>query len=466
MTDYTPEFQKLLLEMMIHDPGLFARVQNIYDAQNFHKSLKETADFIGEYAMEYNSLPTAQMIEAATGTHLDAVEKYDETFEDWFLDEFEKFTRKEALSRAVLKAADLVEEGTFDPVEKLITDAVQISLTRDMGTDYFADPKARLLALKDNNGQISTGWKGLDKKLYGGFNRGELNVFAGGSGSGKSLFMQNLACNWIEKGLNGVYITLELSENLCAMRFDSMLASIPSKQIFKDVDTVSTKIAVLGKKYGNLQVKYLQAQSTVNDIRAYLRELQIQTGRRIDFLLVDYLDLIMPVSVKVAPSDVFIKDKYVSEELRNLAQELQILFVTASQLNRSAVEEVDFDHSMIAGGISKINTSDNVFGIFTSRSMREHGRYQLQLMKTRSSSGVGQKVELAFDIDTLRIVDTDDDDDHMPSGPPSSAIMDKIKKRQNEEVDEDTGEITKVPKAEAQGAQLKKMLQGLNKNKK
>jgi hypothetical protein len=46
-----------------------------------------------------------------------------------------------------------------------------------------------------------------------------------------------------------------------------------------------------------------------------------------------------------------------------------------------------------------------VFGIFTSRSMRERGQYQIQLMKTRSSSGVGQKVELAFDVETLRITD-------------------------------------------------------------
>ena len=50
--------------------------------------------------------------------------------------------------------------------------------------------------------------------------------------------------------------------------------------------------------------------------------------------MVDYLDLLMPVSVKVNPNDQFIKDKYVAEELRNLAQELNILLVTASQLNR------------------------------------------------------------------------------------------------------------------------------------
>jgi len=227
---------------------------------------------------------------------------------------------------------------------------------------------------------------------------------------------------------------------------------------------VATRIAIIGKKCGTLRVKYMPAQSTVNDIRAFIRELHIQTGTKIDFLIVDYLDLIMPVSIKVSPSDVFIKDKYVSEELRNLASDLQILFVTASQLNRSAVEEVDFDHSMIAGGLSKINTADNVFGIFTSRSMREHGRYQLQLMKTRSSSGVGQKVDLAFDIDTLRIVDTGDDD-QTPSGPPSSAIMDRIKNKQAT-VDSDTGEIIeKAPTAQVQSKKIQDMINGLKNNK-
>jgi replicative DNA helicase len=157
-----------------------------------------------------------------------------------------------------------------------------------------------------------------------------------------------------------------------------------------------------GKKFGKYRVKALPAQSNVNAIRSYIKEVQIQTGIKIDFVMVDYLDLLMPVSAKVSPNDLFVKDKYVSEELRNLAKELNVLFVTASQLNRSAVEEIEFDHSHISGGISKINTADNVFGIFTSRAMRERGRYQLQLMKTRNSSGVGQKIDLGFDVDTLR----------------------------------------------------------------
>jgi hypothetical protein len=126
--------------------------------------------------------------------------------------------------------------------------------------------------------------------------------------------------------------------------------------------------------------------------------------------------------------------------------EKQCVFVTAAQLNRGAVEEVEFDHSHISGGLSKIQTADNVFGIFTSRAMRERGRYQLQLMKTRSSSGVGMKIDLEFNIETLRITDLpEDEQDNGEHGGQSrnSSIVSALKARSSTvtATDPDTGEI-------------------------
>ena len=455
--DYNPEVQKIFLEMMLQDAQSYIRVQNIFNPENFDRSLRVAAEFIKQHCDQHKTMPDRSQVSATTGVKLEHIPDLNEGHFDWFLEEFEGFTRRQELERAILKSADLLEKGNFDPVEKLIKDAVQISLTKDMGTDYFDDPRARLMMLKNNNGQNSTGWSALDRLLYGGFNRGELQIFAGGSGSGKSLFMQNLAVNWVQAGLSGVYITLELSEGLCAMRIDSMMTNTASKEIFKDLDTVEMKVKMLAKKAGKFRVKYLPAQSTVNDIRAYLKELQIQTGLKADFLCIDYLDLLMPVSAKVSPNDLFVKDKYVSEELRNLAKELNVLFVTASQLNRAAVEEVEFDHSHISGGISKINTADNVFGIFTSRAMRERGRYQIQLMKTRSSSGVGQKVELEFDIESLRIRDLAEDPGQNNGFVKKPNIYESIKSQSRITDQTDTAETPKV-EAEVQSNKLKQLL--------
>lgn len=467
MKDYSPEVQQLFLEIMMQDAQSFLRVQNIFNSDNFERNLQEAAKFIYDHTNEHKTLPDRKQVSAVTGVRLQEIPELNEGHLDWFLQEFEGFTKRKELERAILKSADMLEKGQYDPVEKLIKDAVQISLTKDLGTDYFEDPRARLSALKDNNGQNSTGWPALDKLLYGGFNRGELQIFAGGSGSGKSLFMQNLAVNWMEAGLNGVYVTLELSEGLTAMRIDSMLTNTAAKQLFKDLDTVEMKVKMMKKKAGNLQIKYMPAQSNVNDIRAFCKELQIKTGRSIDFMCVDYLDLLMPVSAKVSPNDQFIKDKYVSEELRNLAREMNILFVTASQLNRSAVEEIEFDHSHIAGGISKINTADNVFGIFTSRAMRERGRYQIQAMKTRSSSGVGQKVDLEFDVESLRIRDLGED--YTGQGAVTgagSSMYDTIKAKSNmvnrNQASDDQGP---APRAQVESTKLKQMLAGLKTSK-
>ena len=95
-----------------------------------------------------------------------------------------------------------------------------------------------------------------------------------------------------------------------------------------------------------LRVKYLPG-STVNDLRSYIKELQIQTGKRVDCMCVDYLDLLMPATKRVPAGDLFIKDKYVTEEIRNFAMETETVMVTASQLNRSAVEEIEFDHHIL-----------------------------------------------------------------------------------------------------------------------
>jgi archaellum biogenesis ATPase FlaH len=449
--NYDFEVQKLYIEMFLSDAETFVRCQNIFDPENFDQRLQESAKFINEYVDEYKVMPEANIVNASTRSQFNPVALPRENY-DWLMNEFENFSRHKGLERAIIKSSDFLESGDYGPVEKLIKDAIQISLNKDMGTDYFEDPRARLSKLKDGNGQISTGWPSIDKKLYGGFNRGELNIFCAGSGGGKSLFLANMGVNWAQMGLNVLYLTFELSEGLVAMRLDSMMTGITTREIFKNIDDVELKVKMMGKKAGNLQVKYMPSGKNCNDIRAYLKEYQVKKGVKPDVILIDYLDLMMPLSVKVSPSDLFVKDKYVSEEIRNLAMETQCITVTASQLNRSAVEEIEFDHSHISGGLSKIMTADNVIGIFTSRAMKERGRYQIQFMKTRSSSGVGQKVDLEFNVDTLRISDLGDEEEHSgyggskPQGSSGGGIYSNLKRTStvSTTTDPETGEITEV----------------------
>jgi hypothetical protein len=102
--------------------------------------------------------------------------------------------------------------------------------------------------------------------------------------------------------------------------------------------------------------------------------------------------------------------------------------------------------------------------------MRERGRYQLQLMKTRNSSGVGQKIDLGFNLDTLRIEDIGDDDDDSGYGsaPTGSSVLDKIKRGNgvpdnSDAVNNDPSDGSSIGKvrAETDGAKLRSFLNNL-----
>ena len=425
--EYTDEIQHLFLQFLVSDPDLFSRCLHIVKADYFGKKYRATVDLLCHHSDKYNTIPTIEQINAVGKLSLDIIPNVTPEHQNWFLDEFETFCRHKALEKAIIESTDELEKQNYGAVEEKIKAATQVGQVKDLGLDYFEDPKGRLEWIKQQSGSISTGWKAIDQKLYGGFNRGEMTVFAAPSGGGKSLFLQNLGINWTLTGLNVVYISLELSEQLISMRLDSMVSGYGAREIMRNMDDVDLKVRMKGKGAGKFRVKQMPSGVNANDIRAFLREYEIQSGIKVDALLVDYLDLMSPAGVKVSAENMFVKDKYVSEELRNIAIERNILFATASQLGRSAVEEIEYDHSHIAGGISKINTSDNVIGIFTSNAMRDRGRYQVQFMKTRSSSGVGSKVDLKFNPDTLRIEDLEDGDEDATTVT-TNALMDQLKR--------------------------------------
>ena len=118
--EYTVEMQKLFLEMMIQDAESYVRVQNIYNPENFDRSLQPIAEFVKEHIENHQTIPTLEQVKAVTGTQLQHVPDLNEDHYSWFFDEFEGFTRRQELERAILKSADLLEKGNYNPVEKLI----------------------------------------------------------------------------------------------------------------------------------------------------------------------------------------------------------------------------------------------------------------------------------------------------------------------------------------------------------
>tara|TARA_R110000868_G_scaffold22642_3_gene92763 strand:- start:5884 stop:7179 length:1296 start_codon:yes stop_codon:yes gene_type:complete len=332
--EYSEAKQKLLIDILLSSEEVFIRCQNILKPQYWNQKFRKAIKYILEYVDDHKSLPKIQQLNVETQSNFELIPDINTHHIEAFLQEIEEFCKNRALAEAVLSAVDLIEKGNYGEVEKRVRDAILISLVSDVGTDYFADPRERLNRIKSNNGQVSTGWKTVDQKLYGGVNRGEITIWAAPSGVGKSLFLQNLSLSFVKQKLNVIYITLELSEELTSMRVDSMLTGVATTDIFRKIDDVEIKVRQTSRSSGTFHIKQMPQGSTTNDIKAYLKAYEIKTGQRADALIVDYLDLLYPNNKKVNPSDLFIKDKYVAEELRGLAVERKMICQTASQLNR------------------------------------------------------------------------------------------------------------------------------------
>lgn len=415
--------QQLMINYMLADEGIFQRANSILKVEYFDQELQPIMKYVMYHVEKFNSLPNYDQIYAETGNRLEPVDMtiYDSA---WTMENIEKFCQRQAIVHAVNDSIDFIDKGNYGEVESLVKKAVQVSLQKDLGTNIFQNPRELMERIRQNK-TVATGWKQFDEVLYGGLNRGEITIFAAGSGVGKSLVLQNLGLNWfygtsyeLKNGdtrtfdpMHVVYLSFELSEELIARRMYTMIASIPSYEMYKKMDDLETKVALSAKKGGSFIVKYMPAGTTTNQIRAYLKEYEIQHGRKPDALLVDYMDLMHPNSNKVDVNNVYQKDKYVSEELRGLLAEYDLLGASASQLGRGAVDEADHNHSMIQGGMSKIQTCDNLVSIYCSPAMRERGEYQFQFLKTRSSNGTHRKITLLLDKESLRLSNSDEDDD-------------------------------------------------------
>lgn len=405
---YNLDVQRILLSFLIEDADVFIRCRNIIKDTYFDDQLRRTVRFILEHADEHKAIPNPLLIKAKTGIEIQKLAEFGEVMnEDWFLEEITKFCRHKEFESIIFDSYDLLQKGEESNIETRVREAMMISLISDLGLDYFADPAARLKRMLDKPNLISTGYKSIDDRLFGGFEIGGLNVFFGLPNSGKSLMLQNLAVNWALSGYVVVYFTMEMSTDSISVRIDAMLTEKTTKEVFHSIDDTALLIAIKGKKAGKLQIaKMKDSGTTVTDLRAYLKEFQIKTGLKPNAIVIDYLDLMHPTDKNINVSDQFIKDKYVSEEIRGLMSETFTFGATASQINRSGVAAGgEYDYSHVAGGISKVNTADNVFFINAPPHFKEKGDYELMFGKTRTSSAVGQRVKLGYDPRCMRITD-------------------------------------------------------------
>jgi hypothetical protein len=166
-----------------------------------------------------------------------------------------------------------------------------------------------------------------------------------------------LGAGSMKRGSNVVHYTLELNEAYVGLRYDSCFTGIANQNLKYHQEDVQSKIENIK---GELVVKYFPTKTaSVNTISAHLQKMRMM-GKSVDMVVVDYADILKDTGsareVRHALGNIY-------EDLRGMAGEFQIPVWTASQANRSSLDEDIIEANKIAESYQKIMTADFVVSL-------------------------------------------------------------------------------------------------------
>jgi len=230
--------------------------------------------------------------------------------------------------------------------------------------------------------------------------------------SHNSTFIANIASRQVLNGHNVVLLTLEMSEDAFAQRYDSIFTNLDINRIYISKDNIKKLLNELKKikdleGRGNLFIKqFPTGEASATDFRIYLRELAIRDIKP-DIIYADYLNLMKP-SYRTK-GDMYSDVKGISEELRALSFEFKCPVISVSQLNRegSKMSFADVDFFYISESIGVAATADfaAILGIDEDMIVYQN-ELHYKIEKNRLGGRVGEIGRLYYDSRSLRIYDS------------------------------------------------------------
>lgn len=422
----TDFLEKIILKGIISDKDFAVLVSRVFDPIYFDDpNIKECYIFCKDYVEEYKRIPTIDSIinsstENSNGLR-DILKEVNELDFDiasnksFLLDQTNDYLKEKAIKQSILDSMDDFENPDR---RHFIRDRVEGALTKDikidLGLRYFTDLKERLKRIFDTtNIRVRSYFPFFDDFISEGFPAFTLSVIVAKIHAGKSNVMANFAARQVLNGKNVVLISLEMSEDAFAQRFDSIYSLMDINRMYRGKHN---KIELVRKlqnlksqseqNRGELFIKnFPTGDANTNDFRAYIRELQMRDVKP-DILYVDYINL-MKASYN-AGNDMYSSVKRISEELRALSFEFKLPVISVSQLNREGTfvnfKELDWNYVGESLGVPATADFMAILGN-NADSMVYENEIDYKIVKNRLGGRVGQSGKFYLDGKSLKMYD-------------------------------------------------------------
>ena len=370
LQDFGHTFQIKSIASLMKNQSFLEQIHDILDEKHYDSdSLKWIVKECKKYYDEYRKCITLDVFKVKTSEvendilKTSIVENLKEVFRhlespdlEYIQDRTIEFFKNQTLKSAIIQSVDIMEsKGDFEQIKRLVDDALNAGTERNIGHEYIEHIEDRYSETARTT--VPTGWDVIDDLTQGGLGGGELGVIVAPAGVGKTWVLAAIGANSMKKGRHIVHYTLELNEAYVGLRYDSIFTGVANQNLKYHKDDVQSE---MDKLKGDLVIKYYPTKSaSVNTLSAHLKRLTT-LGTKVDMVVVDYADILKDTGgareVRHALGNIY-------EDLRGMAGEFQIPIWTASQANRSALDEDVIEATKVSESYQKIMTADFVMSL-------------------------------------------------------------------------------------------------------
>lgn len=308
---------------------------------------------------------------------------------EWLLDKSESYLKTNSCHLAVMESLSILDgenkKLTPEAIPDILKNALSITFDNNVGHDYIDDADARFEFYHKLEKRIPFKLKSLNDVTQGGIPRKSLIVPVAPTGVGKSLFMTDWSSWLLTQGFNVLYVTLELAEERVAERVDANLMNITMQDLKTLPKTTfdSRLNTILRNPIGKLKIKeYPPGTFNANHLRFLCQDLKNKQNFKPDIIMVDYLNLMSSYRMR-DNSNSYSYIKAVTEELRGVAMELDIVVCSPTQTNRTGMGASDFELTEVSESAGIAMTADMMVGFISTPELEELGHMRVKQLKNR-----------------------------------------------------------------------------------
>jgi len=422
--DFDRIFQEKLVQIVFFDHKFATQIEELIKFDYF--DLEHLSGFMRifySYKKEYGIFPQSILfgsilkLEMPKKTNDDIIVRdkalaFLETIKDnkpieeekYIKDKFLDFVKNKALIETFQECIPLIERNEVETIRDKIGEVLKMGIDQNFGHDYFNDFEDRYRA--NSREVISTGWKEIDAITKGGLAKKELSVIIGSTGSGKSFLLTHLVAEAVKQGLNAIYYSFELSEGVIGQRIDGKLSGIALDLLEYKKDVVESKINNIFSKTGAILVikDYPQFSVTVQTLKNHIHRLKSVKNFYPDLVAVDYGDLLKGRDDSFEATRHNLKRNF--DMLRNMAAELNIAVVTATQTNRKGLTQKVVTLEDISESYGKTQNADLIVTISRTLEDKEENTGRMLVAKNRNGpDGIVFPMEIDYGHSVINVLE-------------------------------------------------------------